>query len=134
MPEATISPVIATLAARARGAPLGILLIAAILAVIGIGSVSVGLYLALADGVPSLWAGLIAIVVGPTILYLAYHLLSLTRWAWIALLVVTGLLFVSSLVRIAVTPEFPVVALMEIIAELALAYYLTRGRLRGKFG
>jgi hypothetical protein len=134
VPEATLAPAIARLAAKARTAPLGILLIAAVLAVIGVGSVTVGVYLALSDGVPSLWAGTIALVVAPTILYLAYHLLSLARWAWVALLVVTGLLFVSSLVRIAVTPEFPVAATLEIVAELVLAFYLTRAGIRGKFG
>jgi hypothetical protein len=80
------------------------------------------------------WAGAAAVVVGPAILYLCYHLVLRTRWAWSAVLVLVALLLLSSLIRLAVTPELQVAVVAEIAVELALGYYLTRPGIREAFG
>lgn len=121
------------LALNVRGLPLGVLLLVALCAMIGLGSLAGGVYLVLVSGTLSVWAGVVALVTGPILLYLGYHLLHLARWSWMVLVVVDGLLFLSSLARLALSPSQPVVPLAEMAVELALALYLTRPGVRGLF-
>jgi hypothetical protein len=125
--------VAAGLTERIRRLPLGILLLAALSAILGLGSTLGGLYLVI-EGGATIWAVAVAILAGPTLLYLAYHLMRLAHWTWLALMVLAGLLFASSVVRIAVAPRVPLPALAEIIVQAAVAFYLVRPRIRSRFG
>jgi len=107
---------------------------AAVFAMIAVASIVGGGWLVLFGASGSVWAGALAVVAGPGILYLCIHLVRRTRWAWSAVLVLVVLLLGSSLVRLAVTPSLQVAVLAEIAVELALAYYLTRPEVRGAFG
>jgi hypothetical protein len=120
-----------TLAAATRRAPLGILLIAAFCGMIGLGSMAGSIYLILASGNLSLWAGVVALM-GPVFLYLAYNLVQLAPWTYMALIVLIVLLFLSSLARIVISPR-PLSAFGEILVELAIAFYLTRPGQRRAF-
>jgi hypothetical protein len=118
---------------RLRVAPLGILFLAALLAIIGIGSIAGGCYLLLVSGSLSTWAAGTALMAGPAILYLTYHLVGLAHWTWRALMVLIGLLVVSSIVRIAVTPGFAAGPVVEITLETLFAAYLLRPTVRRRF-
>lgn len=121
------------ISARLRATPLGILLVAALLAMIGLGTILAGFYLMIEEGSLTLWASVVALVIGPTILYLTYHILRLSHWAWMALLAVAVLMLCSSLVRLFVSPT-PLSPAAEIAVELLLLYYLTRPKMRARFG
>jgi hypothetical protein len=122
------------LVARLRYAPFGILLIAALLAIGGIGSIAGGIFLILQDGSLTPWAAVISIFTGPAAFYLAYHLVALERWTWLALLFVVGLLFLSSVLRLAVSPGLSLAPLAEIAIEITAALYLLRAAIRESFG
>lgn len=122
------------IATKARGAPLGILMIAALLGIAGAGSVMAGGYLALTGSASAAPSAAFAILVGIAVLYFVINLLTLARWAWLALLALTVLLLVSSVVRLFLMPGAAVVLLAEIGVEFVVAYYLTRDRIRGRFG
>jgi hypothetical protein len=132
-PDRTGSRRIARFAARFRRAPLGIVLLTCLFAMSGAGLMAGGGYVLLSGQSVTPWAGAAAILVGPAVLYVAYHLLRLTHWTWLALVMLTGLLFLSSVVRLIVSPGISVPAILEIIGELALAFYLSRPGVRQVF-
>ena len=113
-----------------RSIPLGILIVTAALAMIGLGAAGGGLYLLVTRDAPTPWAAIVLLVLAPATLYLAYHLYALRRWAWLALLLLTGLMLVSSLFRLALTPGLVVAPIVELVVELGLLRYLTLPRIR----
>ena len=121
------------ISAAIRTTPLGILLVAALFAMIGLGTTVAGFYLMIEWGSLTLWAALVALVIGPTILYLTYHMVRLSEWAWMALVCLAALLLISSVARLVVSPS-PVSPIGEIVVELLLLFYLTRPKVRANFG
>lgn len=121
------------IATKARGAPLGILLIAALFGIGGAGAVMAGGYLALTGGVAAAPSAGIAMAVGAAVLYLVSNLLTLARWAWVALVLLVALLLVSSVARLFLFPDAVGVLLAEIALEIVIAFYLTRERIRTRF-
>ncbi len=121
------------IATKARDAPLGILLIAALLGIGGAGAVMAGGYLALTGGGAALPSAGIAIIVGVAVLYLVSNLLTLARWTWVALIALVVLLLVSSVARLFLLPDALGVLLAEIALEIVIGYYLTRERIRTRF-
>jgi hypothetical protein len=117
-----------------RRAPLGVLLISAMLVIGGVGSLVAGGYLLLREGSLSTWAGATSIVIGPAILYFAYELVRLARWTWLALAVLLVLLFLSSIVRAIVSPGVPTAALLEVVLEIVAAAYISRRTIRTTYG
>jgi hypothetical protein len=133
-PESPPVPRRKRIAHTLRDAPLGILLMAAVFAMIGMTSMMGGGWLVVFGSSGSLWAGLVAVVAGPAILYLCVHLVQLTRWSWSAVIMVVALMLGSSLIRAAVSPAVDASVIAEIIAELGIGYYLTRPGIRAAFG
>lgn len=128
------APSRASLSTRLRSAPLGILLIATLLVIMAGGSVVGGVYLLADQGSVSWWAAAMGLMGGPAILYLTWHILRLDRWTWIALLVFTGLMAVSSVVRLLVSDALPIAPAGELLVEAIIAVYLTRPGVRSRFG
>jgi hypothetical protein len=116
-----------------RAPPKGVLIISAMLAVLGAGFVLGSAYLAFAHpqvGWLTLATGALA---GPLTLYVAVHLLRLTHWAWLALVLLIGLLMLSSIWRLLVSPPPPVAPIAELALEIAALAYLLRKDVRGAF-
>jgi hypothetical protein len=121
------------LATSARRTPLGILLLTAVLGVIGTGSTLAGAWVTIVEGGRSVGAGLAGLIIGPSIVYLAWSLLFRARWAWVTLLAVIGLLFISSVARIFLSPDAVGPAVLEILVEAVACWYLVRPRIRAHF-
>lgn len=119
-------------AALIRTAPLGVLILCALLYFLGAGLVLGGFYLAIAREEPGWMPWAMSLAVGPTALYLALHLLRRTHWAWSATIVLLGLLLASSAVRTVSSPGFAPAA--ELAVEAALLFYLARPSVRSAFG
>lgn len=117
-----------------RGAPLGILILCALLFFLGSGLVLGGVYLAIARGDTGWVAWAMALLVGPVALYLALHLLRRTSWAWLAMVALLGLLLCSSVVRLLASPESPLSIAAELLAEILCLVYLVRPPVRAAFG
>ena len=122
------------LTARLRSVPIGVLVIAAFFGILGLGSVTAGLYMVVQERSIGLWAAVTGLLGGPLILYLAWHMLRLSRWSWLALMVLVWMLFLSSVVRFVVAPGLAVSQLGEVVLEVAIAYYLLRPRVLAAFG
>jgi hypothetical protein len=116
-----------------RRPPVGVLIVSAILAILGAGSVLGSAFMAVTH--PQLgWLPLLTgLVGGALILYVAAHLLWLTHWAWLALVLLVGLLIASSLWRLAISPPPPFASLAELVVELAVLGYFLRRDVRGAF-
>ena len=113
--------------------PLGITLIAALLAMLGLASMGAGTYVLIATEPGNPWLVASALAAGPAILYLAYQLFRLAHWTWRTLIAVLILLLISSIIRLAVSPGLEIAPLMEILIELGSLVYLTRPGVRGRF-
>jgi hypothetical protein len=116
-----------------RRPPTGVLIVSAILAVLGAGSVLGSAYLAFAYPQvpwPTLATGAVA---GPLTLYVAVHLLRLSHWAWLTLVLMIGLLMLSSLWRLLVAPPPPVAPISELALEIGALVYLLRKDVRTAF-
>ena len=113
--------------------PLGISIIAGMLAIIGLGSIAAGLYALLASGRVSLWAAATGLVAGPASLYLAFHLLRFAQWTWRTLMVVLVMLTISSIVRLVSMPEIVTPPVIEIVVEVVALFYLSRDEIRNRF-
>lgn len=114
--------------------PLGITLLAALLAILGVGSVGAATFVLLATENANIWLVATAVAAGPAILYLSFQLLKLAPWTWRTLTLVLVLLTLSSIVRLVVTPGLAIAPVAEILAEAGGLYYLTRPRVRRLFG
>lgn len=113
--------------------PLGISLIAALLAMLGLGSIGAGTYVLIATEPGNPWLVATALAAGPAILYLSYQLFRLAHWTWRTLIAVLILLLLSSIMRVAVTPGIGTAPLAEIVIEIVALFYLTRPSIRGRF-
>ena len=116
-----------------RRAPLGVLVLGALLAFLGAGFVVAAAYFALAGPEVGWVPLLMGMGAGPLALYVALHLIRLTHWAWLAMVLVLLLLIGSSVWRLLVTPPPPTVPVLEIVLELLGLLYLARPRVRGAF-
>jgi hypothetical protein len=114
--------------------PLGVLLIAALFAILSAGSLLGGLYLLFLDGSIGAWAAVMALLAAPLSLYFAMRLTSLAPWTWMALVVLIWFLFLSSVLRFVATPGLVIAQLGEIVLEVSAAYYLLRPSVRAAFG
>lgn len=117
-----------------RGAPTGVVVLGTLLLFLAAGCVVGGAYLGLARGGAGWVAWATALVAGPVILYLALHLVRLSRWAWQALVGMLLLLLASSAARAIGDAGFPIAPLVEIAAEATALAYLLRPGVRGAFG
>ena len=117
-----------------KRAPLGVLVLSGVLALLGAGFVLAGVYLGLArpDVGWGVWLG--ALAIGPLTLYVGVRLLSLASWTWSTMMLLLSFLLVSSLVRAAITPGTPTVPLLEIAVEVAALAYLASRHVRRAFG
>lgn len=111
---------------------MGVITLSALLAILGGASLVGGLYLGL-TGATAWPAWLTALVVGPVALYLAVRLLTLTRWAWLALVVLCTLLLVSSCARLLLLPGLYVAPVAELLVEVGVLVYLWRPAVRAAF-
>ena len=113
--------------------PIGVLVLAGLLSVLGAGFVVGAAYLTLA-GPEVGWVPLaMGLGAGPLSLFVAIHLVRLTHWAWLAMVLVLLLLLASSIWRLWVSPPPPTVPVLEIVLELLGLTYLSRPRVRGAF-
>lgn len=114
-------------------APTGVLLLAGALGVLGAGLVLGAAYLAL-DRQDVGWVPVVAGGgAGPVAIYVALHLVRLTRWAWQTMMLALALLLLSSLWRLVAAPPPPVAPLAEVAAELLAMAYLARKSVRSAF-
>lgn len=113
-----------------RGAPAGLLALSALLAVVGGGLVAGGVYFAFWRPGGGWIPVAIGLVGGPLAIYVARNLLRLRHWAWLVMVLLTLLLLLSSVWRLAVAPGLPVSPLVETIVEILVLAYLGRPRLR----
>jgi hypothetical protein len=113
---------------------VGVLAIGFALLLLGSGFVLGGLYLALARGGGGWMPWLAILAIGPLLLYISSHVLRLSRWAWLVLVGLGGLLLTSALVRLLLAGPHPLAPLTEIAVEAAVLGYLSRPRIRRAFG
>lgn len=111
---------------------MGVLALAALLGFMGAGFVLGGAYLVVAGEVG--WVAAAAAGAGPVLLYVALHLVRLTRWSWSALVLLFVLLILSSAARALGGGGDVAVPLVELGVELACLAYLLRPRIRRAFG
>ncbi|HET7321109.1 MAG TPA: hypothetical protein VFI96_01350 [Longimicrobiaceae bacterium] len=117
-----------------RRAPLGVLVLGALLGFLGGAVFVVGSYLALSRREAGWMAWGAALAVGPLLLYMAVQLTRLARWAWLAMVLLLVLLAGSSAVRLVITPDIPMAPLGELAAEGLALLYLLRPHVRRAFG
>ncbi|HUE97564.1 MAG TPA: hypothetical protein VMN39_12965 [Longimicrobiaceae bacterium] len=134
MSDATVPEAADGWSKRLRQTPTGMLLISALLAIIGFGSLFAGVYLLMEQRQVSYWGVATGMIGGPALLYLAYHLVRFTRWTWLALIVLLALMAASSVLRLVVAPGLGIAPAVELIIEAAAAYYLMRPGIRSRFG
>jgi hypothetical protein len=113
---------------------VGVLAIGFALLLLGSGFVLGGLYLELSRGGGGWMPWLAILAVGPLLLYISSHVLRLSRWAWLALVGLGGLLLASALVRLLLAGPHPLAPLTEMAVEAGVLGYLTRPRIRRAFG
>lgn len=111
--------------------PLGVTIIAILVALSGIAAVVMGVPLLLA-GSDMLLAGLSSIVFGAALLYVAWGLWTLKHWAWLTTLILEGINGLFSLVGIILAPG-NVSAWITLIVVAIIVYYLTRPHVRAVF-
>lgn len=118
---------------RLQVTPIGILLIAAVLLIVAAGLLVGGVYLLLDRERITLWAVALVLVASPAILYLDYHLIRFTHWAWMTLVALLVLMAVSSVGRLLLSPGLPIAPGGEILLEILAAWYLSRPGIRSRF-
>lgn len=115
-------------------APVGVLVLGALLFLLGAGLVLGGAYLGISRPDAGLLPWVAALLVGPLLFYASLHLVRLTPWAWLAMVLVLVLLLISSVVRAVVSPQEPLSPLFEGVVEGAVLIYLARPHVRAAFG
>lgn len=116
-----------------RRPPIGVLVIAGGLGVLGAGLVLGALYVALTRADVRLAALAAGAIAGPLAIYSALHLLRLSHWAWLAMIFVFILLFLSSLWRLVLAPPPATAPIGEMVCEAIAMFYLTRPSIRAAF-
>jgi hypothetical protein len=114
-----------------RRAPTGILVLAALLALMGAALLVAGIYLVLAG--ESGWFGGVMIAVGPLMVYVAGQFVQFVRWAGMVVGVLIVLMLISSVIRVIAESGLPGAAVAEIVVELGWLAYLARPRIRSLF-
>lgn len=109
--------------------PLGVTLIAILLAINGIVGILGGLAL-FASG--SLAGGIIGIAFGLVLLYVAYGMWTLQRWAWLTTLVIEGLNGLFALITI-ITSRGATGAWISLILAGVIIAYLVQPHVRDDF-
>ncbi len=115
-------------------APIGVLVLGGLLFFVGAGFILGGVFFALVGSGGSWIAWLVMLAVGPLFLYVALQFVLLRRWAWLVIVLLVGLLLLSSVLRTFMAPVIPVSPLTEIVVELLTLGYLARPRVRAVFG
>jgi hypothetical protein len=117
-----------------RSAPFGVLVLAAALGFVGVGFILGGIYLAFTTAGMG-WPGWVMLfIAAPISLYVSFHLVRRTGWAWSAMVIALVLLLISSVLRALFSPGIPIAALSEIALEVLFLYYLSRPGIRTAFG
>lgn len=116
-----------------RRTPLGVLAVGTALSFVGAGMLLGGAYLALTRGDSGWMVWLTACAVGPLLLYVAVHVLRLTHWAWLALVLLLSLLMATAAWRVVVSPRLRAASLAELAVEAAALAYLRRPSVRRAF-
>jgi hypothetical protein len=116
-----------------RRAPTGILVLGTLLFFIGAGFVLGGAYLGLTREDVGWGAWATALLMGPVVVYVALHLVRLTRWAWLSMVLTLALLLISSIARALGSSEIPLAPLLEAVAEIGFLAYLSRPPIRRAF-
>ena len=119
---------------RVRRAPFGVLALGAALVLLGAGFMLGGVYLAVSRPAAGWMPWAAALAVGPLLLYVALHLVRLSRWAWLALTALTALLLASALARLLLATRGPFAPLPELLVEAGTLAYLARPAIRRAFG
>ena len=113
-----------------RRVPVGVLLLAGALGVLGAGLVLGAAYVLLARHGVGWVPVLVGAGTGPLAIYVALHLVRLTHWSWQAMVISLALLLVSSCWRLVGSPPPPIAPLAEIAVETAFLVYLFRPHVR----
>jgi hypothetical protein len=114
-------------------APIGVLVIGALLLFLGAGLIIGGVVLLLSGrpgGWPA-WLGLLAS--GPLAIYLSLHFVDGDRWAWITVVALLLLILGSGVARAIAGGGPPIASLVEVVVSLGCLAYLFRARVRGGF-
>jgi hypothetical protein len=126
-------PAAADLTEVFRRAPIGVLVLGGLLFFVGAGFILSGVFFALSGTAGSWLTWLLMLAVGPLFLYVALQFVLLRRRAWLVIVLLVGLLLLSSLLRSFTAPALPVSPLAEIVVELLTLAYLVRPRVRAEF-
>jgi hypothetical protein len=116
-----------------RKIPLVIRAVGLFLGVAAAGVAMSGLYLVVKNGSPGLPLGLTVVGGATGLMLLALRVARLEPSAWSALVVITGLLFASTVYRMTVGPGMTLYLAGEIVLEVAALAYLTRPATRALF-
>jgi hypothetical protein len=116
-----------------RRPPVGVLVLAGLLGFLGAGFIVSSAYLAIAEPRSALGFAVAGLGAGPLAIYVALHLIRLTHWAWLALMLALVLLLASSAWRLLTAPPPRIVPIAELVVELLAVFYLTRPSVRGSF-
>ena len=116
-----------------RKAPIGVLVLGALLFFLGAGLLLAGTFFLLA-GRGGSWLTWATLAAGPLAVYVALSFVLLRKRAWMVVTAVLVLLATSALLRLFWTPGVPVSPAAEMIAAVAMLLYLRRPRVREAFG
>lgn len=108
-------------------------MLATLFAIVGGGMVVGGAYYTLSESDAGWMPLATGIVLGPLSLYTAYHLLRLTHWGWLTLLILILLLLASSLLRAFMSASVATALIAELAVEAAILLYLLRPSVRRAF-
>lgn len=116
-----------------RRAPIGVLVISALLFFVGAGFVIGAVVFALSGGGGGWVAWLSLLGAGPLLVYVSLSFVLLRPRSWYIIVSLLGLLTASSLTRAVTAAEPPVSPLVEVVVEVLSIVYLTRPRVRRAF-
>jgi hypothetical protein len=116
-----------------RRAPIGVLVIAALLFFVGAGFVIGAVVFALSGGGSGWVAWLSLLGAGPLLVYVALSFVLLRPRSWYIIVTLLGLLCLSSLARAVTAAEAPISPLVELVLQVLSIVYLTRPRVRRAF-
>lgn len=117
-----------------RRAPIGVLILAALLFFTGAGLTLAGIFYLLAGEEESVLLWLVLLPVGPLMIYVALLLASLHPRAWPIMISLLVLMIISSAARVVLADAMPWAPLAELLFEGVALAYLRRPRVRRAFG